>query len=102
MLPVTDISFGDDGSALTVIFQTAPKGKYYRGLVHGENGILMQYIGLQDREGVGIFEGGLLLFDGIRFEGRAILRYAPPRLRFAYGVTAHNNGTCYGQQICMS
>ena len=51
---VSTISFGDDGSALTISFnqannKTNQPREYYMGLVHGENGILMQFTGLKDK-----------------------------------------------------
>jgi uncharacterized phage protein (TIGR01671 family) len=62
MLPVSSISFGDDGSALTVIFLTVPKEKYYRGLVDSENGILMQFTGLADRNSKEIYESDIVRY----------------------------------------
>lgn len=73
MMRVSDISFGDDGLALTVVFQTSPKGEYYHGLVNGENGELMQFTGLKDRHDEDIYEGDIVTCEG--FGGSYIVEY---------------------------
>lgn len=60
MTSVTDISFGDDGSAKTITVQPAPKGKHYYGLVDGESGILMQYTGRHDMYSKDCYEGDII------------------------------------------
>jgi len=60
MKPVSSINFDDDGSALTITFETAPRGKYYKPFVHGEYGHLMQFTGEKDEDAKEIYEGDIV------------------------------------------
>jgi len=59
MSPVATIHFRDDGSALTIMIDPAPKGPHI-DLVEGENAVLMQFTGLLDKNGCEIYEGDIL------------------------------------------
>jgi hypothetical protein len=60
MTSVTDISFNDDGRVVVTVFQPTPKDKYYYRLIEGENCILMQFVGLQDKHGKDVYEGDII------------------------------------------
>lgn len=74
MTLVAVINFGDDGSAKTIIVQSAPKGIYDNGLVDGESGILMQFAGVLDKHGKKIYKDDILCLEasatGTVIEGR--------------------------------
>jgi uncharacterized phage protein (TIGR01671 family) len=60
MSPVANISFGDDGSALTVIVSPAPRGAPCMDLVVGETGELMRFTDYFDKNGKEIYEGDII------------------------------------------
>lgn len=77
MLKVASINFGDDGSALTVTFEPAPKKAYYNPKVHGESGELMEFTGFTDKNDLDVYEMdilkdmdgniGIIMFDDTNF-----------------------------------
>lgn len=78
MFPVSEISFGDDGSGLTVIVQPAPKPKYHRCLVVGENCDLLEYTGLKDCKGVEICEDDIIRIVGNATTAKVVFWERPP------------------------
>ena len=63
MYGVSCIRFGDDGSALTITVERAPKEKYFSLYVDGENGILRQFTGLRDKNGRDMYSQDLFEDD---------------------------------------